>query len=132
MKQLQVLKDSGNGVKVDKVITEKTASSIYIFIETNQPYIYGTDCSFIDNIMEELKNAKKRTPSIFKNSLNKIIELENNYRLYLQALDNDASDKLINHYYYSVETLLSDIMQDEQIADSILSENLIDYIKYIS
>lgn len=131
MKQLEILKDSGNGVKVNKVINEQTASSIYIWVDTNQPYIYGTDCSFIDDMMEELKNAKKRTPSIFKNSLNKVVELENNYRLYLQALDNDKSDKVINHYYYSVETLLSELMENEQIADSILSENLIDYLRYI-
>lgn len=131
MKQLEILKDSGKGVVVDKVIREETASSIYIWIETNQPYIYGTDCSFIDDIMEELNNARKRTPALFNNNLDKLVKVKRNYRLYLKALDKDKSDKLINHYYYSTIELLSNLMLNNEIANSVLSENLIDYLRYI-
>lgn len=130
MKQLEILKDSGNGVKVAKTVERANATEIYNYIACNEFEIYKGNVGLIDNIILELKRAAKRTPEIFNNCKNQLKEINQKYTDYINAQNNDE-DYLIDDLFYELQNLIFDLMQNDKIANSVLSENLIDYLKYV-
>lgn len=131
MKELEILKDSGNGVKVDKVVKKDNATEIYTYIVCNEFEIYKGNVGLINDILLELKCAAKRTPEIFNNYKNQLKEINQEYTNYIDAQNNDE-DYVVNELSYELQNLIFDLMQNEQIADSVLSENLIDSVNYIN
>ena len=131
MKELKLLKDSGNGVKVAKVVEKDNATEIYSYIVCNEFKIYKGNVGLIDDILLELKRATKREPEIFNNCKNQLKEINQTYTDYIDAQNNDE-DYVIDELYYELQNLIFDLMQNEEIADSVLSENLIKNVKYTS
>lgn len=131
MKQLQILKDSGKGVRVAKTVERVNATEIYDYIACNEFEIYKGNVGLIDDILLELKRATKREPEIFNNCKNQLKEINQKYTDYIDAQNNDK-DYLIDDLYYQLQNLIFDLMQYDKIADLILSENLIDYLNYIN
>ncbi len=129
MKELEILKDSGKGVVVKKTISEPTAKDIYDYIACNEFEIYKGNVGLIDDILLELKRAAKREPEIFNNCKNQVKEINQKYTDYIDAQNNDE-DYLIDDLFFELQNLIFDLMQNEEIADSVLSENLIDYLNY--
>lgn len=129
MKQLEILKDSGKGVKVAKTVERINAIQIYDYIACNEFEIYKGNVGLIDDIILELKRASQRTPEIFKDYKNQLKELNQKYVDYIDAQNTDE-DYLIDDLFFELQNLIFDLMQNEQIADSVLSENLIDYLNY--
>lgn len=131
MKQLEILKDSSNGVKVAKVVEKDNATEIYSYIVCNEFKIYKGNVGLIDDILLELKRASQCTPEIFNNYKNQLEEINQTYTDYIDAQNNDE-DYVMGELSYELQNLIFDLMQNEKIADSVLSENLIKKVKYTS
>ena len=129
MKELEILKNSGNGVKVAKVVEKDNAVQMYSYIVCNEFKIYNGNVGLIDDILLEIKRAAKRTPEIFNNCKKQLKEINQTYTDYIDAQNNDE-DYISNELFYELQNLIFDLMQNEQIADSVLSENLIDCLNY--
>lgn len=131
MKELELLKNSSNGVKVAKTIIKESATEIFDYINCNEFQLYNGKTGLTEDILSEIKCAYDRTPSIFKKYKKDLEILEGNYEAYRKHEEEAIDYDLIENGYNLVNNDIFNLMQHEQIADSVLSENLIDSVNYI-
>lgn len=132
MKQLEILDNRKQSNKVIKTIEKESATEIFDFINSNEFYLYSGTVGLTEDIISEIKCAIKRTPSIFKNYKKDLEILEGNYEAYRKHEEEELDYDLIENGYNLVNNDIFNLMQHEEIADSVLSENLIDSINYIN
>lgn len=130
MKQLEILDNRRQSNKVVKTVEKDKATKIFDFINCNEFKLYNGKTGLTEDILAEIKCAIKRTPSIFKNYKKDLETLEGNYEAYRKHEEEELDYDLIENGYNLVNDEISELMENEQIADSVLSENLIDSVNY--
>lgn len=132
MKELEILDNRKQNNKVIKIVEKESATEIFSYLESAEFYLYSGTVGLTDDLILEFKNAIKRTPSIFKNYKKDLEILEGNYEAYCKHEEEETDYDLIENGYNLVNNDIFNLMQHEEIADSVLSENLIDSVNYIS
>lgn len=132
MKQLEILDNRTQNSKVIKTVSEEKATKIFDFINCNEFQLYNGKTGLTEDIISEIKCAYDRTPAIFKDFKKQLETLKNDYETYQKNYNEEENYDLIEFGYCLVNDEISELMENEEIADSVLSENLIDSINYIS
>lgn len=132
MKQLEILDTRKQNNNVIKTIEEESATEIFNYLESAEFYLYSGTVGLTEDIISEIKCAYDRTPSIFKSFKKQLETLKNDYETYQKNYNEDENYDLIEFGYCLINDEISELMENEEIADSVLSENLIDSVNYIN
>lgn len=132
MKQLEILDNRKQNNRVIKTIEEESATEIFNYLESAEFYLYSGTVGLTEDIISEIKCAYDRTPSIFKSFKKQLETLKNDYETYQKNYNEDENYDLIEFGYCLINDEISELMENEEIADSVLSENLIDTVNYIN
>lgn len=130
MKQLEILDNRRQSNRVVKTVEKDKATKIFDFINCNEFQLYHGQTGLTEDIISEIKCAYNRTPVIFKGFKKQLETLKNDYATYQKNYNEEENYDLIEFGYNLVNDEISELMENEQIADLVLSENLIDSVNY--
>lgn len=133
MKQLQLL-------TLNETHSSPSAYSLYKIIENNALEIdkkVDVDNNIRVNLVKGLNQAYQENNKLFrgyKKFLNKVNKFYDEYKdIKANFTDDYMSDiSKLYHCFIKIDVAINDLMSNENIADTVLSKNLIANVKYIS